>query len=125
MPRLMPVPLPWMQKKYPAAQLTIEYKGTQFNEITFANIRTSVINLRLAASKVANILQTAGNRGALTGKAAAAFATFFEVSGGAAPADFTKVVNKCRKLSQGLNGYLTLATIVRWRGGNTDTQGYV
>jgi len=121
----MPVPLPWMHKKYPEAQLTIDYKGTQFNDITFATIRTAVINLRIAAARVSGALAGAGNRGALSGKVAAAFAKYFEITGPATPADFTKVVNKCQKISQGVNAPLTLAAIVRWRGGNTGTQGYV
>jgi hypothetical protein len=125
MTKLFSVPLPWRHQQVPGTNITIDYKGTQLTQALQNNIRTAVLNMRVALKKVNDMVSGVATRATLPTKYDALFAQFFEVSTPVTQAQFDRVKRKVAKTFLGLSSKLTLAAIVRWRGGNTATQGYV
>lgn len=130
MPRLIPVPLPWRKKDFqPVGEtgVSLSYKGTQMcgesGRIRMQNIKDAVTTARRWLKKVTGIVKADPIHwpALVTGK----FLKYFKTAPVKGSVELHTVRGVLVSTRQGLGNPLALAAICRWRGGGTDTQGYV
>lgn len=127
MPRLFGVPLPWRTKKFKT--ISVDYKFGQMcgtsKMLKTINIKDAVENARLWLTAADTEVQKDPSAWST------AFKNAFQVYFGFAPTDpghgahIEEVRRVINATMLGAQNPLHIASICRWRGGETSTQGYV
>lgn len=127
MPRLFAVPLPWRKKKFDTVSVDYKFGQTCGNSkfVKTTNINDAVLNARLWL--IAVDAEIAKPPGQWSAEYVNSFMTYFGIDprDGANQAHVDEVRQVVRATMNGAANPLHVASICRWRGGETATQGYV